>query len=251
MSDPISWLVQGLRLTTFLPHPLTLEVPSLWSEVVGEGPDNEQHNRRTGEFLQIGTLEGWALRLRVLPGRVDWNLNVANEESAEAPAWGGSMAASFELMTNLGNSWLQLTHHAHRIAFGAILVRPVEDRVAGYRLISSRLHGVAIEGDNISDFLYQINRPRASTVNDGRINNRLSKWSVAHQSSGIVAINLQPGQSQTSTTVNFDEGTYAGRLELDISTAPTPNQDELQQVRQVFAELMQLAKEISEEGDLA
>jgi len=216
--------------------------------VAGEGPDNEQNNLRTGEFVQIGTYGGWALGSRVKPGRVDWNLSIADNQSIEVPAWGGSMTAAWESIRTLGNAWLRLGYPAHRLAFGAILVQPVPDLTSGYTLISSCLPEVDILGDNVADFLYQINRPRESRVNVGSMTNRLSKWSVGQQ--GVVLMRISLGPASAPATANVERNNYAGRLELDINTAPTLAQDELQQVELVFSELMQLGQEIAEKGDI-
>lgn len=244
MSQTIPWQVQSLRLTTFLLDGVTLDLASLWTSVAGEGLDHEQHDRRTGESLQTGTFEGYGLQLRVLPGRVDWNLIVASEDPMDLS--GSPFAVTFESMSRLGNAWLGQSHPAHRIAFGAILIQPVEDLLTGYQMIWGYLPGVEVEGDNISDFLYQINRPTESTVNVGSMINRLTKWSVARRRRGV----MQMTSTQTSYMADTEAETYAARLEIDINTAPARAiQEELPQTERVFTEMMQLGEAIARRGD--
>ena len=131
-------------------------------------------------------------------------------------------------------------------AFGAVLLRPVENRQAGYQQIAAYLPHVQLDPEGASDFLYQINRPRNSNsgIPDLRIN-RLSKWSIA--------ASMESTFSFGSTSAAHFPGPrhFACRLELDINTVPD-FRDELarEQLPQIFQELVDLGKEIAKAGDI-
>src|SRR5436190_1193852 len=66
-----------------------------------------------------------------------------------------------------------------RLAFGAVLAQPTEDRHSGYVQIAKYLPSIRLDVDGSSDFLFQINRPRPSRVGiENLLINRLARWSV-------------------------------------------------------------------------
>src|SRR5208282_50763 len=67
---------------------------------------------------------------------------------------------------------------AIRLAYGAILLQPVDNRETGYLRLGELASAVKIDPKS-EDFFYQINRPRESTTLKNMRLNRLSKWSVA------------------------------------------------------------------------
>jgi hypothetical protein len=132
-----------------------------------------------------------------------------------------------------------------RLAFGAIVLCPVEDHQTGYQRLNQY---VPVELDPVasSDFIYQINRRRDSNTGIPElVINRLSRWSVAHGT--LTNFALGPtGPIATSGPTYF-----ACRLQLDINTVPgsstiLPGQ----QIPRIFYELVELGEEIIEKGDI-
>lgn len=67
-----------------------------------------------------------------------------------------------------------------RVAFGAVCGAQVTGRSTGYAQLDERLEEVSVNGDDTSDFLYQINRPSRVELTTGSVVlNRLQKWAVA------------------------------------------------------------------------
>ena len=132
------------------------------------------------------------------------------------------------------------------MAFGVVLLSPMDSRVLGYRQLAAYLPAVNIDPDHSTDFFYQINRARdsATGITNLRIN-RLSKWSVAQISTaGLV---LEPTRILYH---DVPQGYLACRLELDINTAaerrePLPRET----VSNVWQELLNLGREIVIDGD--
>jgi hypothetical protein len=145
--------------------------------------------------------------------------------------------------------WLADPPPITRLAFGAALLDPVEDKLTGYRRLSEFLPAVQIDAEGSEDFFYQINRPRKSNLPiKGLRINRLSKWSVALiQSFRLTMIPTSPVGVQ-----NFPgDKCHVCRVELDIST-PADFQDELprEKLADIFRELAELGSEISLRGDI-
>jgi len=126
------------------------------------------------------------------------------------------------------------------MALGFILISGVPDRATGYQELGKFVDGVP-SSDDATDFLYQVNRPRASRAGvEGLHLNRLSKWSVGgHQVVTITAVRPTLGDLR-----------YDLRLELDINTAPDfEGPIPQQKVESVIDDLLDGAREIAEQGN--
>jgi hypothetical protein len=143
--------------------------------------------------------------------------------------------------------WLTVAPPFLRIAYGLILVRPVAGRREGYLELTKYLPAVEIDAENSSDLSYQINRPRALTSLTDEKANRLSKWSV-----GLLVVDAfaMSAARQGGRRDRVSEE-HNCRVELDMNTSaertePLPNE----RVLAVFEELVGLAAEIAEKGDI-
>ena len=133
-----------------------------------------------------------------------------------------------------------------------MLLEPVENREKGYLRITDYVPSVKIDPQRSEDFLYQINRPRESTVIKGMRLNRLSKWSVA--SFLPVRFSIGMPQSQPGQPLFYSHGgtpAMACRAEFDLSTA-TGIQHELphDMLQSIFNELVALGSEMAQYGDV-
>jgi hypothetical protein len=244
-------LVEFLRLTAFLhaeEHPTE---PTWWSGLTGSQPEQRTSKPARGEFQETGPVEDASLSLSLQAGRVDWFLTpgpfepttnlIAKINSV------GTFPEKFGDFVGLMGRWLETSPRIVRLAFGAVVLIPVESKEAGYRKLSEYLTAVRIDADSSEDFLYQINRPRASVSNTDLRINRLSKWSVAYFQRfrlGIPAPSLH-AQSEIGDRV------HACRIELDISTpAGTSGALPHDRLVDVFRELVNFGSEIAENGDI-
>src|SRR5262249_18400556 len=134
-----------------------------------------------------------------------------------------------------------------RLALGSTIRLIVEDRIAGYKQLSAYLP-FAIDGDQSSDFLYQINRKRQSSVVPSLTINRLTQWSVA-------ALTRLTGQLTIGTSgllpdMRKYDSKSACQATLDINTDPEYQACfEKNQVKDLFNEFVELALEIGTRGD--
>lgn len=242
-----TWQAANLRLTAFTDSTLKISEPTWWEEIVGHPP--EAKVQRALIRQETGPFEKGMLALSIQSGRVDWNFNPpeATQDTLENLPLIGPFTECLDSFSKITQAWLSGNScpAVKRLAFGGILWSPVKDKRSGYKSLQSFLPFVTIDTEHSSDFLYQINRPRNSQGEIPNLTiNRLSKWSV-------VTLRLVGLAVATQQEVASHEGTYCS-LELDISTSmslsnPLP-QDKL---TELFKELADIGKEISEQGDKA
>lgn len=234
-----------MRLTAFPSPSAQIDKPNWWEHTVGEAPEKRVSRLKRGGQQEEGPFEGGKLILNIQPTRIDWLFTVTKdkEEDVEEIPTIGSFTKSLNPFLQLMLKWLSISPPLQRLAFGAILLQPVDDLETGYRLIATYLPFVQLDSEGSSDFFYQINRPRNSMSGiTGLEVNRLSKWSITRWQTSdlsLPAMTYFPGKPY-----------FACCLELDINTA-VDFSDELigEQLPRVFQELVNLGLEIAREGD--
>lgn len=246
---PIAWNTDYLRLTAFLVD--AQEAPEeVWSSVVGGEPEAESTQRSGGAKAYVAENahgDGY-LTMYVQSKKVDWVY--ATRPALHAPIATQFMCSLDESLRTFGPIIDQVLGssppEATRLAFGAVLMYPVDSREEGYSFVDSMLPHVTLDPAGSSDFVYRINRRRPSKVVTGLPINRLSEWIVARIPVGDTAVPL-PGDESSPGTMG-----YAGRLSLDINTAPEWSEpfDADTQTR-LLPELRDLAIEIAQSGDIA
>jgi hypothetical protein len=242
------WLVESFRLTIFPTPTATISNHNWWLNVVGEEPEIISTQPRTREQIQAGRFGNGRLQLNTHSTRIDW-LYLVDPEDVPPPMEQiptlGYFSDSLRVFHEAMSKWLLLEDVplVSRIAFGVVLIKPVNDRLEGYELLSQFIR-FDFKDQNVSDFLYQINRPRlSSTVKDLTIN-RLSKWSVAKIQQNLL-------ESATSKVFQFKEF-FASRVELDINSTPEFTEVlEKTALPKLFDELIKFSSEIASMGDIA
>lgn len=250
-ATPAAWHVLTLRATAFVAPDAPTAPSDWWGQLVGLPPEIVISRPKLGQHQQDGSFEGRKLTLQIQPERIDWTFMPADVQSPEELEEGlpsaGSLSDALGPFHKLVLAWLPLAPPVTRLAFGAILFQPAENRRAGYAQIAGYIPSVKLDPDGSSDFLYQINRPRDSVSGIGGLRiNRLTKWSVMlfervrveFKRPGVVAAGSLAMRS-------------ACRLELDINTSPEfsgPLPHE--RLQSLFEELLTLGQEIAAKGDV-
>ncbi|MGA2160388.1 MAG: hypothetical protein ABSG90_14395 [Dehalococcoidia bacterium] len=234
-----TWQAELLRLTSFFSA--QDEGSDWWEKVVGETPENVISQPKMQLHQTEGPFNGGRLVLQKGLLRFDWLLmpNPFGTLEEGIPVLGQFMEIN-DGFVNLMMSWLKMdTPDIVRLAFGAVLSRPVPDRQSGYKELSAYLPFEL--DDRSSDFLYQINRPRpCATIRSLEIN-RLSRWSVS-----MWRLALRPLPAVSNVTEQ-----YKTRLELDVSSSaaisePIPREALIP----LFLEIVDIGKEIASQGDI-
>ena len=249
MSGATAWNAQAYRLTAFPIESGPYGTAEWWEALVGQPPETAIARPRKGGVLESAPLNSGALSLEVELDRLHWRLSAREDSDStidELPTLGG-LGETLDTFKSLMLGWLKLAGRPtfERIAFGSSLVLPVPDRATGYRILDDLLADVRMDPDGSSDFHYQINRARQSGSIDGIQINRLSRWSVITRLSSTFRVTSDgvkevPGKSLTGCM-----------LDLDINTArESPHEFGEDEAIAIFEELVSLALEISESGDI-
>ncbi len=245
-----AWDTESLRLTAFPIPTSPIEDVGWWESLMGEPPEVEAVRPREGGKRTEGAFEQGKLVIQTSPARIDLQMIPSLGEGAPSAGFLtiGNFEQILERFTEVINRWLNLDScpDIQRIAFGAVLLSPVDSRVSGYRQLEAYLPSLTIDLEHSADLFYQINRPRDSATGIPNLKiNRLSKWSVAQISTGGLVI-----QPTRILYHDMRQGPLACRLELDVSTdaergEPLPREV----VPNVWQELLNLGREIVVDGD--
>jgi len=234
-----------VRLTSFPGDEYTLANQSWWEHVVGELPESKTVQPKSGVEIEEGPFRNGNLVLAVHPIRIDWRY-VPFEEMKERPVQFPNIGESEEAIETFARSmkhWFDSPYipTIKRLAFGATLLQPVDSREAGYELLSQYLR-IPIDTERSSDFMYQINKRRASSLDIPElIINRLSRWSVASRNVAQV----------TQARVVQLPVRLACRLELDINTVPEYERAlPIKSLSSLLDELIKLGIEIAQQGTI-
>lgn len=244
-----SWNFNLLRMTAFPTptHTYEAKVQDWWHHIVGESPETITQNPKVGLSHADGPVRHGILYIDNQPNRIDIVM-----KEADAPPTATQSTSSFteavQYFDGLVEKWLDLFSGPvlFRLAFGAKLSFPVPNREDGYKMLDNFLHAVEIDPVNSSEFLYRINRPRASKMNPSILINRLNTWAVERNM--VVVFPLVPdqpvAQQQQLSSVMCS-------LELDINNKPEfPLNEANIPPLQIFREFIELGKEIAVQGDI-
>jgi hypothetical protein len=257
--DPLAtWRVESLRLTAFPSPSAQIIEPTWWHDLGGEEPESRVSQPRKGGLKEQGSFAGGSLILGVEPTRIDWVYTpiIDEKQASEGILTIGPLQNTIGVFTSLMNRWfnLETCPTVLRLAFGAVTLQPAQDLRSGYRQLAHYLHSVQIDIENSSDFIYQINRKRHSGIIHGLDINRLMRWSVAAQQYVSMQMVVPPESMQmpsVPTRGSVGPRYYACRLEMDINTVPEfQGSFEREQLTAIFQELVDLALEIFDHGDI-
>jgi hypothetical protein len=223
--------VEQLRLTAFLPTPVE-GTDTWWSRANdGKSPVSEVTQKRGGSsvYQSEGPCGNGNLSLTVQEGRYDWVLNPIIDPADSAPIVSiGNFDDAGEVFFRAMQQFLDSAPLCSRI-----------DRPTGYEALSVLLaESVKLDPQNSSDFVYNINRPRKSSISDLALN-RLSQWMVgAHYQISFPVIGTPPI-------------TYTVKLTLDLSSDQNYTAGLSSSMQKtIFEELFHFGREIAEKGDI-
>lgn len=239
--------IESLRLTAFLRGEPEDRL-SWWGKVFGGEPDARNLKPSLHQTQETGTVGEYFVVLASQLNRVDMVLQAKQQEDEPVAKWIGAVDAVMTSFNEMVTRWLRDDHLVTRLAFGLTVHLPMPGKVEAYSELAKYLTSVKLDAENSSDFAYQINRPRSSSVVGGLIVNRLSKWSAAFFTP--VRFSMEHPQRPQATTIG--EGRYSCRFEVDVNssadwTETLPNS----QIVRLFAELRDMALEIADCGDIA
>lgn len=246
---PPEWNAQLLRLSLFLGEKLT-ESESLWKSATGDEPQIDDNRPREGARRQAGQIGGGTLEVQSNAVRIDWLFGPPQIEGLAPPSFIiGSYEVARKAFSDAVTPWLANSSlSAHRIAFGAVALSPVQSKEDGYRRLQGHLRSVKLDPENSSDFFYQINWPRSSrVVSNLKLNRMIKLHSIILRQ---LPIQQPTATGQMPATFPLVEENFC-RVECDHSTIA----EHLDLFRHgdlvpLFRELDALAAENVEQGEI-
>jgi hypothetical protein len=246
------WDTVTLRLTAYQKPDSEITITDWWKSVVGEVPEQQIAQPRSGEFSERGGLGPGRIDLNINPESMTWihfmeKLQIEKHQQKEGLVSFGEFPSACEDFCSLMSNWFSLdaVPNLVRLAFGAVLFQPVQNQEEGISRLAKYIPAITLDPAPSSSFLYQVNRRRDSKQNtEGLVINRVMKWSLAqHQ---LPFVHYDENESATRTALRS-----LVQLELDINTIPE-YEGELQKslLFKIFGELVELGKEIATKGDV-
>jgi hypothetical protein len=252
VSEP--WLCESLRLSALWHLPTGAESALSWEAVVGLPPETSESQPRQGTNRSTGPVKGDTaiLELRTAPGRADWLLvPVIGPGSLDQPTFPniGPVDEVLRFFDGLLFSKAAGAYPAPRFGLGVTGLHMAADRDASYAELTSLLKTISPKLEGAVEFLYQINRPRQSTVVAGLMINRLSRWSsIAF--GGVRLAFAMPSSGKESPLPQSIKPLNATRVDLDInSTVDRHEPVPAAQREALLRELARLGPEILRSGD--
>lgn len=247
-----SWEAESIRFTVF-PHPgweQPVTSPTVW-ESLGGPPLRTMDIPGNGLATFVGAEGGTQITMTIRPDRIDWDLRA---EPPNQPQWATPAPLTLPDPTvaldqgkAIVNAWFHsnFASEAIRLAFGAVLLSRADGLQEGFDELNDY---IKVDGysEDVSDFLYQVNRRRPSSVLPFITMNRLARWTVREFYTLSVTVGPPSGPQVETPSAGF-----ASVLELDMSTTADP-QLPIDPVicAELFQELATLGTEIAVEGDI-
>ena len=244
------WRAESMRMSAF-PVPEAMEddvlstIKNWWSIIYADSPATHVNQDLMLSIAQLtGPVGDGFVTMSKEPVRFDLKYSSVNPANPVKVSSDASPPINFEELLDsflrAAEEWLRLTDRRPllRLAFGAVLLVPVDSRESGYEMLDAYLPDVRVRPDT-SDFLYKINHRCPSKSLAGLQVNRLSTW-MCQRSNVIVVVG---GDPRPLPLVKF-----ACRVELDINSVPTGGPLKEDRLPRVFSELVGFAKAIAHSG---
>jgi hypothetical protein len=220
-----------------------------WHQITGQEP--AETIRKRHEATVIGPHNADNLVLNLDPLRIMWTLapRIDPRDLPVTMPTLGQYSVSRDRLIGLIRNWIAIScPPIKRMAFTGLLLQDAESHQAAYQLLQLYLPSVRIDPDS-TDFQYRVNRRKRSESWPELTHNRLSTWGAGKF---IVSTQAQlPGTEMSTSRVEVATAHYTAMLQFDIST----DADRIEAIPRgllggLFAELIGLANEIAERGDI-
>ncbi len=246
-----SWQVENLRTSLYSVAPIDVASAKWWRPITGEPSESTVLKEREGLMQEQGPWRGARLVVATRVNRVDWvACGPRPDEERTAPSLPGigSFGDMLSPFSKLVKTWLSMPGcpEPRRLAFGAVLLLPVESNEEGLRQLQPYLPKVEIDAEGSEDFIFQVNRPRVLQMADETLRiNRIGKWSVV----GLRVVGFSVEGSELFS-MGDDRRQYALRLEIDINTSGDRTEPLLGDLGGLYERLIETGVELIKQGDV-
>jgi len=250
-----AWLCESIRVSALWRAPEDVSSLLDWKTVIGSEPEQRETQPRFGTVREVGPVWGGvaALEFRSSPGRADWVLTPVIPPDIQLPGIPnlGDVADTTQKFRNLIFEHFARAYAAPRFAFGLVALHQQPTKKASYLELAELLGNASLRLSAASDFMYQINRPRASKSVRGLTINRLSRWTSVGVQGLRLQITASPSTSPETSVSPASPGLHATRVELDINSSFERHDTISAELRgPLLDEFIELAGELLSSGDV-
>jgi len=243
----VIWKIDIFRLTGFHAEIQNDYDKTIWNKIVGKDSETANYQRQGKQFLyqEEGDLVDKKLSIAQAPERLDIVFTPREEELRDTekfrkfPSIGIFPDSVTKFTAIIDKFFEKVNPDFERIALGLVLNFNVESEKDGYKYLSKFIPTLKL--DNVTDLIYQINRPKNSEKFNTITINRLSKWAIAKRSS----------RASSGIRVGKNEDSFACRLDLDINTKSDTKLKSQEMQTKILKELIDHAKNIALNGDVS
>jgi hypothetical protein len=239
------WGAESLRVSLFS-NAQTRITDEDWQAVTAQ-TENYTRQSIAGGYIYSGKFEQSQLNLSGVNKRIDFvqsTILPATPTGEFSLPTLGSWESTRERFLSFTSSWIKNSKLPFvRVAFGAVLLCPAQDRTASYEILKTLLSSVSVDPEKMRELLYRVNWPSESKVIHGLMINRITNWSALELFLASMELGPSPAASASSQA-------HAVRLEVDHNTDAARSEPFSQdQVLSIYNELVSAAVENTTNGE--
>lgn len=248
----VEWSAQQLRATIF--HgagDVGDKIHEYWAKAFGSMPQQDETRNLEGVRVVGGQVSDMQWMANIRPDRVDIaSQPVAAPLPGSSDVWYKPERAYQQIARELiepSHLLVDTVSGINRLAVGALFLAPssgISDAYAKFSVVLPDLH---LEGLDAPDFSFRVNRKRQSQGSPALSVNRVATWSIAQGQTVSFGPVGSGGASRLDSGIQF-----AASLQLDINTVRTATGGRIpsDKAKNILSELMEMAVEIAELGDV-
>jgi hypothetical protein len=244
----MKWDVESLRVSVFFVPPGLATFDSLLGAIARVEPEVVSERPKINKS-EVGRAPSGHFFLTQQRERIDLLLGVRGDQAPPEDVSFynvGSYEKAKEILFEPAKRLVEFQGAAiSRVAFGAILLANVSDRIEGYKMLTPLLPSIKVDPANSEELFWQINRPRASSVlNTIRIN-RISKWSVLNAQRMLFQMSPEASIATAASPVMT-----AVKADLEANTPVSDAALPKDRLKDILEELWLAVEELSVKGDV-
>jgi hypothetical protein len=241
----LEWKVESLRLSLFSSEVVKLGVDD-WKALTGKDtPEIEQ--KVIGQHTMAGPLLEGRISLSASGSRLDCILAApppTDPAQTYVPVF-GHWPDTWKELVGVTEPWVAGTGvPIVRMALGAVLLSPQPTLDEAYKSLLGSLKSLQGDPAKMRDLLFRVNWPVNSTAVTGLTINRLTTWAVIRLQYKVLV------DTGANVLVENAPVSHFVRFEMDHNTDPRTEPFDKTRLSAIYKELMNLALENAEKGEL-
>ena len=178
MSKGTEWQVEMLYIEAYSDEIANVSASEIWAAQLDFEPDEAHQFKRERMEAQEGDHKNGRIILIKRRDHVEWRYQASQDDESAGIPMIGKLQDELAVIVKLGKSWLSSPgmFEVNSLAFGAMLLNPVDNLESGFDALKEFLPILNVEG--MSEFSYRVNRPRISQVVDNLLVNRETWWTT-------------------------------------------------------------------------